>query len=147
MKALIAIACLGLLAASPVPSEDQATILEVIALEKQVNDALIHSDSAKLAALMADDLSSIDSDGVLSGKSEQVNELRSGNLKLVSIDASEFRVRGLGNLAIVTGKLVEKGTYKNADASGAYRFTDVWAKRNGTWLWIAGQETLVANAK
>lgn len=147
MKAQVALACLGLLVALPVAGEREGTATEVIALEKQVNDALIHRDSGKLAALMAEDLSFIDSDGALSGKAEQVNEVASGSLKLESIEASEFRVKDLGNLVIITGKLVEKGTYKNLDASGTYRFTDVWAKGNGKWLWAAGQETRVANAK
>jgi ketosteroid isomerase-like protein len=54
------------------------------------------------------------------------------------------RVQDFGNLAVVTGRLVEKAQYKNADISGTYRFTDVWVKRQDKWQHVAGQETLVS---
>jgi hypothetical protein len=54
------------------------------------------------------------------------------------------RVQDFGNLAVVTGGLVEKAHYNNADTSGTYRFTVVWAKRKGKWEHVAGQETLVS---
>jgi len=40
-----------------------------------------------------------------------------------------------------------KAQYKNTDISGTYRFTDVWAKRNGKWQHVAGQETLCSANK
>jgi hypothetical protein len=47
----------------------------------------------------------------------------------------------IGDVAVVTGKLVERGHFKSADLTGTYRFTDVWAKRNGRWQLVRGQET------
>jgi ketosteroid isomerase-like protein len=129
--------CFSLAAAAQEPD----TSRELISTEQAFNSALTHGDWRAVEALMGEDLVFTDSDGTLSGKSEQVSEVKSGYLKLESIEMSEVRVQDLGNVAVVTGKLVEKGRYKGADVGGVYRFTDVWAKRSGKWQLVAGQET------
>jgi ketosteroid isomerase-like protein len=58
------------------------------------------------------------------------------------MEISELKVQDFGDVGVVTGKLVERGRYKTDDLSGTYRFTDVWARRNGRWRLVAGQETL-----
>jgi len=64
-------------------------------------------------------------------------------MKFESIDMSDVNVQDFGDVAVVTGRLVEKGRYKTSDLSGTYRFTDVWARRNSGWQLVTGQETLV----
>ena len=49
-----------------------------------------------------------------------------------------------GDTAVVFGLETEKSTYKGADSSGQYRFTDVFVKRNGVWKAIATHVTKVA---
>lgn len=70
--------------------------------------------------------------------------MKSGEVKFASIKMTDTHVQDYGNVGVVTGSLLEKAQYKNTDISGTYRFTDVWARRNGKWEHVAGQETLVA---
>jgi ketosteroid isomerase-like protein len=63
-----------------------------------------------------------------------------------TIEMSDVKVQDLGDVAVVTWKLVEKGRYKTNDLSGTYRFTDVWAKHDGRWQLFAGQETRYPSA-
>ena len=123
------------------------TTAEMIALEKEFNAALMHADSKAVEAMIADDMVLTNPDGAVTHKSEEVESLRSGDEKLDSVDLSDVRVLDLGPVAVVTGKLVEKGRYKTTDVSGEYRFTDVWAKRNGKWQLVAGHESLLTPAK
>src|SRR4051794_5126530 len=37
----------------------------------------------------------------------------------------------------------DKGSYKNSDISGRFRWTDVFVKRNGRWEIVAGQGTRI----
>jgi len=65
---------------------------------------------------------------------------------LDSIEMSDVKVQDLGSVAVVTGRVVETGRFKTNDLSGVYRFTDIWAKRNGRWQIVAGHETKGADA-
>ena len=49
-----------------------------------------------------------------------------------------------GDSAIVTGIYQEKGTNKGKSYSRRGRFTDTWVYRNGTWVCVASQSTLIA---
>jgi len=50
-------------------------------------------------------------------------------------------------MAVVTYATTDKGSYKGKDISGEYRWTDVFAKRDGHWQLIVGQGTAIAPAK
>jgi ketosteroid isomerase-like protein len=125
--------------------QEMDTAKELISAEQAFNQALIRGDWRTIESLETEDLVFTDADGTVSGKSNQIAELKSGFAKFESIEMSEVKVQDLGNAAVVTGKLVEKGRYKDADLSGVYRFTDVWARRNGRWVLVAGQETRKTN--
>jgi ketosteroid isomerase-like protein len=137
--ATIALLALGVSLVAGAQGRD--TTEELIAIEQTFNQALIHGEWKTVESLVAEDLVFTDAGGTVSGKSDQLEQIKSGYLRLDSIEMSKVKVQDLGNVAVVTGKLVEKGRYKNADAGGIYRFTDVWAKRNGKWMLVTGQET------
>jgi ketosteroid isomerase-like protein len=123
------------------------TTKELIAAEHRFNDALLRADWKMVEQIFAEDLVVTNSDGSVTHKSDELKSVKSGDEKLESIEISDVRVQDLGDVAVVTGKLVEKGRYKTTDVSGSYRFTDVWAKRNGRWQLVAGQETLYTPGK
>lgn len=135
------IALLALGVSLVVEAQGQDTAKKLVATEQVFNEALTRGEWKTVEALVADDLVFTDADGTVSGKSDQIAELKSGYLKLTSIEMSEVRVQNLGDVAVVTGKLVEKGRYKDTNLNDVFRFTDVWAKRNGKWRLVAGQET------
>ena len=120
------------------------TVKELIELENRFNEALVRGDIAVIEEIEANDLIFTDAAGVVTSKADEIKSLKSGEVKFESIKMTDTRVQDLGTLGIVTGTLMEKAAYKNIDISGTYRFTDVWAKRNGRWEHVAGQETLVS---
>jgi hypothetical protein len=51
------------------------------------------------------------------------------------------------DVAIVTYRSTDKGSYEGHDLSGQYRWLDVFAKRGGTWQFIVSQGTKIEPAK
>jgi hypothetical protein len=52
-------------------------------------------------------------------------------------------VKVLGSVAVVQGSDTEKSTNDGKDSSGKYVWTDVFAKRDGKWVAVRSQVTLV----
>ena len=142
MKSLCFIAFV-LFACSCLVVAQSSTEKELIALENRFNEALVRADLKTIEDIEADDLIFTDASGTVTTKADELQSMRSGDVKFESIKMDNTQVQDFGNLAVVTGRLVERAKYKNADISGIYRFTDVWAKRKGKWEHVAGQETLV----
>jgi ketosteroid isomerase-like protein len=142
MKRLCLIAFV-LFACSYVAVAQSSTEKDLIALENSFNEALVRADLKTIERIEADDLIFTDAAGLVTSKADEMQSLKSGEVKFESIKLTETRVQDFGNVGVVTGSLMEKAQYKNTDISGTYRFTDVWAKRKGKWEHVAGQETLV----
>jgi len=126
---------------SRTPSADTSKTL--IAAEQALNNGLLRGDWKIIEETYADDIVFTEADGSVHHKSDSVREMQSGDLKFTSIEMLDVHVQDLGNVAVVTGKLIEKGHYKTDDLSGTYRFTDVWVKRNSRWQLIAGHESRI----
>ena len=122
------------------------TAQELIALERSFNQALLRADSKAVERIHADDLVFTNADGSVTNKADLIGSIQSGDLKFDSIEMSDVKVQDLGSVAVVTGRVVETGRFKTNDLSGLYRFTDIWAKRNGRWQIVAGHETKGADA-
>jgi ketosteroid isomerase-like protein len=123
-------------------AQNADTAKELVALESRYNHALVRADWKMLENIEADDLIFTNADGSVSHKSDLVSSLKSGDAKFESIAMSEVKVQSFGDVGVVTGRLIEKARYKASDISGDYRFTDVFAKHNGKWEHVTGQETL-----
>jgi ketosteroid isomerase-like protein len=126
-----------------VATTQSSTTGDLIQLEHRFNDALVRADLKTIEEIEADDLIFTDATGAVTSKADEMESLNSGDVKFESIQMTDTRIQDFGDIAVVTGRLVEKAQHKNADISGTYRFTDVWAKRKGKWEHVAGQETLV----
>ena len=128
-------------------AQSRNTASELVAFEQSLSDAFIRGDWKTVERLYADDLVFTNANGSVTHKMDDVSSLRSGDLKFDSIEMSDAKVQDFGDVGVVTLKLVEKSHYKAADLSGTYRITDVWAKRDGKWQLVAGQETLCLPVK
>lgn len=87
----------------------------------------------------ADDIISTDPTGRVTAKENDKKDLLSGDSKFQSMELSELNVRVYGNTAVAARATTLKGTYKEQDISGKYRFTDTWVKRYGKWQVVASQ--------
>lgn len=125
-------------------SGNSAAAEQVRSLDRQWFDAYIANNADGIAAVEADDIVVTNPDGTVSDKQQDVSSMRSGELKFTSGSYDEAQVKVFGDTAIVTGRITVKGTYKGQDISGSYRFTDVFARRNGRWQAVAAQATAIA---
>jgi uncharacterized protein (TIGR02246 family) len=82
-------------------------------------------------------------DGVITLKKQFLANMRSGALKIASATAGEMKVLILGETGIVHGLWMEKSTLNGKDTSGTYRYTDIFAKRDGRWQCVAGHANKV----
>ena len=146
MNKTIVIGFIALASLQCVGAQNSTTATELIALESRFSQALVNGDWKAVEQIEADDLLFTNADGSVTHKEDDVTGLRSADTKFESINMSDTDVLDLGNVAVVTGKLVEKGRYRASDISGSYRFTDVWARRNSRWQLVRGQEALLPPA-
>ncbi len=110
-------------------SESSSVEKELIKLEDGCNDAYVKVDVAFLDRILADDYTDTDQNGIVSTKTQDIADLKSGDFKLTSCVCNDYKVRVYGNAAVVTARLTMKAQYKGQDVSGAYRLTDTWVKR------------------
>jgi hypothetical protein len=112
-------------------------------LEHDWAQATVKDGAPAVDQYEADGIISTDPSGRVTDKAQDKKDLSSGDLKFQSIKLSDLRVRVYGNTAVAAGTTTLKGTYKEQDISGTYRFTDTWVKRNGKWQAVASQATKV----
>jgi ketosteroid isomerase-like protein len=112
-------------------------------LEQDWAQATIKNGAAAVDQYEADDIISTDPSGRVTDKAQDKTDLSSGDLKFQSMELSDLKVHVYGNTAVAAGTNTLKGTYKEQDISGKYRFTDTWVKRSGKWQVVATQGTKV----
>jgi ketosteroid isomerase-like protein len=117
---------------------------ELIKLEQDRAQAAVRADTAFLEQNTADDYTFINARGMLRTKAQILADLKSGDVKLQSNDLDDLQVRVYGDTAVVTGRSTQKGQAYGQDASGQYRFTRMYVKRNGRWQSVAFQSTRIA---
>jgi len=119
------------------------TVQELIKLEREFGDAQPRRDIARLKQLIADDFVATVPPGKVINKAEVIAQVTSPDLEMESLVNDDIQVRIYGNVAIVTARGAARGKYKGQDASGQFRYTRVWIKREGRWQAIAAQSTMM----
>ena len=126
---------------------------EIIKLENDWAAATQRHDVNAVRKFLADDLVMTYPDGTTGNKTSELTVIESGAMTADAWELSDTKVTVLGpDAAFITGRGVLKNAkYKDAnmkkaiDISGEYRFTDVYARRNGQWLAVASQTTQIKN--
>jgi ketosteroid isomerase-like protein len=150
MKCALAIALLGLLslclAAGQQTSGANSVEDQIRKLEQVWAQAVVKEGAVSVDRYEADDIITTDPTGRVTGKAEDKTDLSSGDYKIQSEELSDLKVQVYGNTAVAAATNTMKGTCKDQDLSGKYRFTDTWVKRNGKWQVVASQYTKVLEA-
>ena len=138
--------------ASPTPINKSAIETELLQLEREWTASAQKHDAEAIKRIEADDIILTYPDGTTGTKADDIRDVESGAMTVESWDVSDAKVIVLdANTAIVTGRsTVKNGKYKGTDGktidiSGQYRFTDVFARRNGRWQVVASQTTKILN--
>lgn len=112
-------------------------------MERDWAQALVKADMATLDRIIAHDWVLVSPEGQKQSRMAAMDEMRSGTMKFTSMTPSDLDVRVFGDTAVVTGRTMDKGTYKGQDVSGEYRFTDVFVKRDGRWQAVSSHVSRV----
>lgn len=115
-------------------------------MERDGLAALLKKDVTSFGRLFSEDAVLITPDGALQTKAQLLADLKSGDLVMESAELADMKVRVYGDTAVVTYVTTDKGKYKGQDISGRYRWTDVFARRGGTWQIVSGQGTAIQTA-
>jgi ketosteroid isomerase-like protein len=85
-------------------------------------------------ALLADDYMAITPTGILQSKEQALASLKSGSLRIKSMDLSDRKIRFYGRTAVVTSRAEVTGAGPDGDMTGSYRYTRVYVKdARGVW--------------
>lgn len=117
---------------------------QLLYLEMEWSDADKRGDVAWFERNFANDFYSITTTGKLNTKTEELAEIRNRKEVFDSAVASDMDVRVEGNTGIITGVYHLRGRdEKGQPLDRRLRYTDVYVKRDGRWLVLASQGTLI----
>jgi ketosteroid isomerase-like protein len=125
-----------------IDSADQATVREIVDMERQAREASIHRDAEFSKRTLAEDYVAITPLGQVTTKQDTVAFRKNGQLRYDTIDVSDMVVRVYGDTAVVTARADVKGHQLGEDFSGPYRYTRVWVRRTGHWQAVSYQATV-----
>jgi ketosteroid isomerase-like protein len=116
---------------------------ELLKLENDWATAWQKKDAVFLQKLCTEEYLATDAEGVTYTKAQDLANVASPGTSVTSFALSDMKVHVYGDTAVVTGMNTVKQTFKGKDMSGAFRFTDVFVKRDGRWQVVATQGTKV----
>ena len=113
----------------------------VIDLDKKRMQAMAAKDVATLEALIADDLIYTHSSARLDTKRSLIDNMTSGKTVYTGVEPSNVKAQDLGDAVVLTGECQIKVTTGGTPNAFGVRFTDVYARRNGSWQMVTWQST------
>jgi ketosteroid isomerase-like protein len=125
-----------------IDAADQATIREIVDMERQAREASLHRDAEFSQRTLAEDYVAITPLGQVTTKQDTLSARKSGQLRYDTINVSDMVVRVYGDTAVVTARADVKGHQLGEDFSGPYRYTRVWVRRTRHWQAVSYQATV-----
>ena len=141
MRVFLLTAFIAIPAAAQPPSGPEQ---ELVAVEHAWGEALIQRDIPALEKLYATEYRFTDPFGVMNTREQDIASANSGDFVLTAFEISDVKVSVYGKVAVMTGLNRSQASFKGMDASGEYRFTDVFVKRDGRWQVVTSHLTRVA---
>ena len=112
---------------------------EVLLFERDACKAFLDADPAVLERVLTADFTLTLSNGDVSTRADEINELREGKVHYDVFENYDMIVRLYGdNMAVVLGKTRVKGTAEGKPFDRVVQFTDTLIKRDGRWQLAAG---------
>lgn len=117
----------------------------LIEIERQWAAAYVNGEADKLDAIFSPDYIQTNTRAVVTGKADEVGDLRSGSFRYEKFDTTEMKVQLYGDAAVVTGKIYLKGVDMKSGKTieGTMRMTDTFIRQGGKWRVVASQTTAV----
>ena len=112
---------------------------EVLQFERDACKAFLDADKAALEQVLTPDFTLTLSNGDVSTRADEINELRGGKVHYDAFENYDMLARLYGNdTAVVLGKTRVKGTSDGKPFDRVVQFTDTLIKRDGRWQLVAG---------
>jgi hypothetical protein len=143
----IVLAAVGVLTwarASAVSAEGQANAAAEQAVLKAENArfaAMLKADAPALEKLLGDELSYTHSNALVQDKKAFIDDIKTGKIKYLTVDATDQKVHVFSNMAIVTGGASVHVIQNGNDLTIKIRYTDAHINRGGAWQLVAWQST------
>ena len=116
---------------------------KIIALENLWNQMQINHDADAMGSMLDGDFVLTDYDGTVFNKGQFLATIRDKSTQLTVEVSENMKLYRHGDTVIVIGSTREKGTEKGKPFSHLGRFTDTWIKKDGQWLCITSQLSLI----
>jgi len=121
-----------------------AAVLELTRIQERLAAAWVAGDPSFHRQVLADDWSVIDATGRVRTKAEVLGESFGDPERKITLGKiDDIKVRTFGDWAIVTGRTHAAGEYRGEPFDVTLRFTDVFARRDGSWQAVASHATLI----
>jgi len=112
---------------------------EVLQFERDACKAFLDADASALERTLTPDFTLTLSNGDVSTRADEINELRSGKIHYDIFENYDMLARLYGDdVAVVLGKTRVKGTSEGKPFDRVVQFTDTLVKRDGRWQLAAG---------
>ena len=114
------------------------TDLELLqALNRDYINSVQNSDVRRFDEILADDFMCSNPDGSLIDRDAFLKQT-ARPVGISNLEAVDVKIRILGDVAIIHART----TYTRPDGqAGSGRYTDVWARRDGSWLAVSAHVT------
>ena len=103
--------------------------------------AMLKADAAALEKLLGDELSYTHSNALVQDKKAFIDDIKTGKIKYLTVDATDQKVHVFGNMAIVTGGASVHVIQNGNDLTFKIRYTNAHINRGGAWQMVAWQST------
>jgi hypothetical protein len=119
---------------------------EVLKFERDACKAFLDADVAALERVLTPNFTLTLSNGVVSTRADEINELRSGKVHYDVFENYDMLARLYGDdVAVVLGKTRVKGIADGIPFDRVVQFTDTLIKRDGRWQLAAGHVSRIEN--
>jgi ketosteroid isomerase-like protein len=146
LMTILALGVIGIAKAQDAKRESDAEIQKaILAVDNERYEAMQKKDMAALDRLHADGLVFINTKGRMLNKAEYLEEIRSGNLKFLSVETDDYTFCVYGDTVIMSGRAKSVVEYHGVVNKKPRRFTSVFIKMQGQWRLVAHQATLIAD--
>lgn len=141
MRRLRLILPLALLAA-PAAAQAPADNAQVRAAAQAFDDAQLHGDRAVLERMLAPDFLLVRGSGRIGDKKDFIDGFTDPNAHLEPFEIKDrLFIRPSADTAVVGGEAWVRGTDHGKPFREHFRYSDLFAKRNGTWVVVYTQVT------